>query len=462
MKHWISALVTFLSLSVGSVYAELNIEITQGMAAAVPIVVPSFEGPQFANQASNKLPVNISEIISNDLRASGRFKPIGGGRIQLNHTPSNSELSRWQKSGVENVIVGNIQPTGNNRYTVSFELWDVFKAPNGGAREGVRIDGGELVSHMGRPDHILTAKRYQNISGESLRALSHHISDVVFETLTGIRGVFSTRIAYVLVRDPKTHQGAQYVLEVADMDGFNPKPLVRSKEPIMSPSWSPDGKKIAFVSFETKESEIFIIDVATGSRKLLTTFPGINGAPSWSPDGQKLALVLSKDGSPNIYEMNIANKKLRKITDGFSIDTEPTWAPDGQSIYFTSNRGGKPQIYKVDVGTRKTNRVTYIGNYNARPSVTTDGKRMVMIHRGQDGIFRIASQNLISGEVDLLTHADLDESPSLAPNGAMVLYGTQAYGKSVLGVVTIDGRGQLRLPAREGSVQEPAWSPYLS
>lgn len=457
MKTWCRVLWMVTVFSIGCAKAELNIEITQGMAAAVPIAVPSFEGPRFANQSANQLPVDIAEVISNDLRTSGRFKPIGGGNALVSSRPSSGDLQRWQREGVENVVVGSVQPTGPNRYTVSFELWDVFKAPQGSP---VSVEDGELMANTGRPSHILTAKRYQNIRGEALRTLSHHISDVIYETLTGTRGAFSTRIAYVLVKNRGNE--FQYTLEVADMDGFNPKPLVKSKEPIMSPSWSPDGKKLAFVSFETKESQIYIIDVATGQRELLTTFPGINGAPAWSPDGRKLALVLSKDGSPNIYLMDIDSKRLTKITDSYSIDTEPAWSPDGRSLYFTSNRGGKPQIYKADLNSRKVSRITFEGNYNARPSVSADGKRMVMIHRGNDGVYRIASQNLATGEVDLLTHADLDESPSLAPNGAMVLYGTQAYGRRVLGVVTIDGRGQLRLPAREGSVQEPAWSPYLS
>lgn len=457
MRTWSRVLGVLAMLCASFAHAELNIEITQGMAAAVPIAIPSFEGPRFANQRANEMPVDISEIISNDLRTSGRFKPLGGESARMSHQPTSGDLVRWQQSGVENIVVGSIQPTGNNRYTVSFELWDVFKAPQSSQ---VGIEDGELIARSGRPDHILTAKRYQNVSGEALRSLSHHISDVIYETLTGTRGAFSTRIAYVLVKNQG--KNPKYILEVADMDGFNPKPLVQSDEPIMSPSWSPDGRKLAFVSFESKESEIYLIDVASGKRKLLTTFPGINGAPAWSPDGQKLALVLSKDGSPNIYLMDIATKRLTKITDGYSIDTEPAWSPDGQYVYFTSNRGGKPQIYKADLNAKKVSRVTYVGNYNARPSISANGRKMVMIHRGNDGVFRIASQNLLSGEVELLTHADLDESPSLAPNGAMVLYGTQAYGKRVLGVVTIDGRGQLRLPAREGSVQEPAWSPYLS
>jgi TolB protein len=453
--------ILLIALFSTSLQAELNIEITQGMAGAVPIAVPSFDGPKFASDRTQHETFDIAEIIGNDLRTSGRFRPVGGNMPRISNNPADVNLSHWKKMGVENIIVGQVQPTGNNRYNVSFELWDVFKAPNS-YQEAVRVEGGELVSEMGRPHYVLSAKRYQNVKGESLRALGHHISDVVFETLTGIRGAFSTRIAYVLVRPSKQYKGDEFILEVADMDGFNPKALVKSKEPIMSPSWSPNGKKLAFVSFEKKESEIYIIDLATGKRELVSTFEGINGAPAWSPDGRKLALVLSKDGSPKIYIMDLATKRLTKITKGYSIDTEPAWAPDGRSLFFTSNRGGKPQIYKVSLSNARVERVTFAGNYNARPSVSQDGKKLVMIHRANDGVFRIASQNLLTGEVNQLTHAELDESPSLAPNGAMVLYGTSAYGRRVLGVVTIDGRGQLRLPAREGSVQEPAWSPYLS
>lgn len=460
---WTYLVAIWAGIISASAVAELNIEITQGMAGAVPIAVPSFEGPKFANQRASvgSVPIDLAEIISNDLRTSGRFRPVGGNMPRMSNNPNDVNLKYWQKQSVENIVIGNVQPMGNNRYNVSFELWDVYKAPKS-HQEAIRVQDGELVSEMGKPSYVLTAKRYQNISGESLRALAHHISDVVFETLTGIRGAFSTRIAYVLVKPSAEYKGDEYILEVADMDGHNPKLLVKSKEPLMSPSWSPDGKKLAFVSFEKKQSEIYVIDVATGKRELLSTFQGINGAPAWSPDGRKLALVLSKDGSPKIYSMDVGTKRLTKLTQGYSIDTEPAWSPDGRSIFFTSNRGGKPQIYKVSMGNGRVERVTYKGNYNARPSISADGKRMVMIHRDHDNIFRIASQDLITGEVTQLTHADLDESPSLAPNGAMVLYGTHAYGKRVLGVVTIDGRGQLRLPAREGSVQEPAWSPYLS
>lgn len=462
MNKFRFAYVIIVGLLTLTAQAELKIQITEGVAGAVPIAVPSFEGPRFANRKyTQTTPVDIAEVVSNDLKTSGRFRPIGSNGPRISTQPSGVDLHHWQRQGVENVVLGNIQPIGNNRYSVSFELWDVYKAPREGQGQ-VRVQNGELISEQSKPDHILTSKRYPNISGDELRSLAHHISDVIYETLTGVRGAFSTRIAYILVRPSDTSASDEYILEVADVDGHNPKQLVRSREPLMSPSWSPDGKKLAFVSFEKKQSEIYVMDIVTGKRELLTTFPGINGAPAWSHDGRELALVLSKDGSPKIYTMDLATKKLRQVTKGFSIDTEPEWGPDGKTIFFTSNRGGKPQIYKVDLDNGRTQRVTYEGNYNARPTLAPRGNKLVMIHRGEDGIYRLASQDLKTGELRFLTHADLDESPSIAPNGDMVLYGTNAYGRRVLGIVTIDGRGQLRLPAREGSVQEPAWSPYLS
>ncbi len=444
--------IILLWLTSFACHAELIIEISQGTQGAVPIAIPSFNA---VGPSASSIPLDVSKVVASDLMTSGRFRPVGTAQAISNHRSIEGSLDEWQRIGVENVVVGSIAPTGNDRYTVSFELWDVYKVP----AKSVETRQGELITTT-TSEHVITSKRYDNIKGEDLRALAHHISDVVFESLTGIRGAFSTKIAYVLVQNNGGQN--QYILEVADMDGVNAQKLVKSHEPLMSPSWSPDGKQIAFVSFEQKKSQIYIMDVATGNRQLLSEFPGINGAPAWSPDGKKLAAVLSKDGSPKIYLIDVQSKKLTQVTRGYSIDTEPTFAPDGRSLFFTSNRGGKPQIYNVDLSTGKTKRVTFKGNYNARPVISPDGNTMVMIHRGQDGVFRIASQNLNNGQLRVLTNAKLDESPSLSPNGAMVLYGTRAYGKGILGVVTIDGRGQLRLPAREGSVQEPAWSPFLS
>jgi len=404
--------------------ARLNIEITQGMVGGVPIAVEATSqdaGSDFSFES-------LASIIRHDLKMCGRFEPRRVSPLQE---------ATWQKAGIENVVLGSVQPTAGGRWTVQFQLLDVYK------KEGI------------------TSQAFHGIHAENERALAHHISDIIYEKLTGIRGAFSTRIAYIMVTP--TPKGKRYSLEIADADGFNPVTLVQSKEPIMSPAWSPDGRQLAFVSFEKHRAEIYLIDVATGRRELLSQFPGINGAPAWSPDRQTLAVVLSKDGSPKIYLMDLMTRRLTQLTQGYAIDTEPVWSKEGRFLYFTSNRGGKPQIYRMEVSTRKVDRVTFVGDYNARPMLTPDGKHLVMMHRAErGGQFHIASQELATGQVYVLTHAQLDESPTLSPNGAMVLYGTQEGNRQILGLVTLDGRGQLRLPAREGSVQEPAWSPFLS
>lgn len=456
MKKKSIYLIGFIIASVTLIArADLNIEITQGMAAAAPIAITSFDGPKFASMGqAGSDQTDIAEVIRSDLRLSGQFRPVGADTPIISNKPTDNDITKWQREGVENLVFGRVQPTGGGRYSVSFELWDVYNASQkGGAPQEGNTTG----------QFLLAAKRFDNVPGAYLRRLGHHISDIVFETLTGTKGAFSTRIAYVIVKPRQAqNQSDAYMLEIADMDGYNPKLLVKSREPLMSPTWSPDGKRIAFVSFEKKESEIYTIDVATGKRTLISRSPGINGAPAFSPDGRKMALVLSKDGSPKIYVMDLSSKSLSQITKGTSIDTEPAWTPDGRAIYFTSNRGGKPQIYKYDFGSGNVERVTFIGNYNARPVVSPEGDKLIMIHKEDGEVYRIARQDLNTGDLKSLTKTSLDESPSIAPNGAMVLYGTSSRGKRALGIVTIDGRGQLRLPAREGIAQEPAWSPFLS
>ncbi len=436
--------------------ARLNIDITEGEAAGIPIAVTTSIQETSARNGVGSSFEEIASVVRNDLKMCGRFSPLYPEQFpNIRSTQQELDVSTWQTIGAENLVVGTVTPQGNDFYTVTFKLLDVYNVPSQGEKQ---LNNGELLVKNG---NVLIEKSFSGIRRQDFRALAHHVSDIIYEKLTGIRGAFSTRIAYVMV--VKTMDGNRYSLEVADADGFNPVSLVKSKQPIMSPSWSKDGKRLAFVSFEKNRAEIYIIDVATGERRLLSHFAGINGAPAWSPDGQKLALVLSKTGTPKLYMMNIATKELTQITDGYSIDTEPAWSADGRSLFFTSNRGGKPQIYRLDLASRKIDRVTFIGNYNARPMLTPDGKYLVMMHREDKGDqFHIASLELVSGQVTVLTHARLDESPTLSPNGAMVLYGTQDGDRQILGLVTLDGRGQLRLPAREGSVQEPAWSPFLS
>jgi TolB protein len=435
----------------------LTIEITQGVTQARPISMSPFLVTDSRGFGIDDIPVAVDQVIQSDLSNSGYFsflRASGAGS-----TPSKIQtldLLPWLQIGSENVITGKVERISRDKYQVEFVLFDVFKA--------FAPDGKSTAQGVGGPpgaqaaaNPVLLYQKYDNISGAQLRSLAHHMSDLIFEKLLGIRGAFSTRIAYIMVPDGKQRR---HQLVVADADGYNAHVLMDSKEPLMSPSWSPDARKLAFVSFERFRAEIYMIDSVTGRRERVSAFPGINGAPTWTPDGSKLALVLSKGGSPNIYLYDLGTKKLDQLTTGFSIDTEPSFSADGRRMLFTSNKGGTPQIYEMNLATKNIKRVTFDGGYNARASYTPDGKKIVMIHRDEGGTYRIALQDLASGEINLLTNARLDESPSIAPNGTMVLYGTQVSDKRILGAVSVDGRIKLRLPSNEGSVQEPAWSPF--
>jgi TolB protein len=419
-----------------SAHAILSMELTRGVAGAIPIAIVPFAPP--ANQLP---PQDVSGIITSDLQNSGRFKVYS--KSALNQFPSDaSQVSRdyFKRLGANNVVVGKIDALDGGRYQVSVQLLDIFQGEGTG--------------------NILLNKKF-TISGSEMRSLAHHISDLVFEEMTGVRGIFSTKMVYVVV--DRREEGARYILEVADQDGDNPRPLLNSPEPIMSPAWSPNGKQVAYVSFENKQAGIYIEDVATGARRLLSEFPGINGAPAWSQDGKRLALVLSKDGSPNIYIMDIASKRLTQVTRDFYINTEPAWSPDGKSLLYTSNRsGGLPQIYQLNLASGASTRISFDGDYNARASYTRDGKNIAMIHR-VSGVYNIAILDLDSGTMRVLNNSVGDSSsPSIAPNGSMILYDALYNGRNVLGMVSADGRVQLRMPARNGEAQDPAWSPFLS
>lgn len=438
IKRKFSAFLLFiLSIVVcHSAFALLSLELTRGVAGAVPIAVVPF------GTVGGTPPLDVYSVINNDLQNSGRFKVYG--REALSSFPN--ELHDVQNEyflnlGADNVVIGKVTALGYNRYHVTFQLLDVAR-------------GKSLPA-----EQVILDEKF-DVNGEQLRPLAHHISDLIYEKILGVRGVFSTKIAYIRVNRAVVPN--QYVLEVSDQDGENPHPLLTSTDPIMSPAWSPNGRKIAYVSFENRRASIYIEDVATGSRELVSSTKGINGAPAWSPDSRRLALVLSKDGSPNIYVLDLALHQLSQMTHDWSINTEPSWSPDGRSLIFTSNRGGGPEIYKLNVATRTSTRLTYDGSYNARGSFSPDGNHIVMLHQ-ESGVFNIGVLDLNTGSFRLLTNSSSDnESPSMAPNGSMVLYGALYNGHNVLGMVSSDGRVQVRLPARDGDVQDPAWSPFLS
>lgn len=418
--------------------AELmHIVIDGGKTGGLPIAVVPFavEGDK------NAIP-DIAQIIHADLFSSGQFTPLAFQSLrQFPKQASEVQFPYWQSLNVQDLVCGRIRQTGNSQYSVHFELLDISRQKAG-------------------QDHSpLLSMQFDNIASTEFRALAHHISDLVFEKIIGVKGFFSTRIAYVSVAQGRT--GSVHTLEVADYDGYHPRTLFRSNYPMMSPSWSPDGKRIAFVSFEKERSSINVVEVKTGHLERLTQFPGLNSAPTWSPDGRTMAVVLSKDGAPKIYTLDLSSKKLTRLTDGSGIDTEPNFAPDGRSLVFTSDRGGKPQIYKVTLGTGKTERLTFTGSYNAKPSLTPDGKNLVTLHRSDEGLFNIAVHSLEYGGVRVLTQSGLNDSPTLAPNGMMVIYGSQVNGRRVLGAVSLDGRFRIRLPSRDTEVQEPTWSPFV-
>lgn len=398
---------------------SLDLELTQGINAALPIGINSFG---YSSEAQN-----LKDVIDSDLKLSGQFRFINAPR-------ASSNVAAWKSLGADSVLTGNVSPAAGGRYTVHFELADA--AANG---------------------RLLLAKDY-TVSAQQMRALAHHISDEVYEKLIGERGIFSTRIAYIVVQ--RMSSGTKYSLEVAEVDGSSPQRLLVSTDPIMSPSWSPDGRQIAYVSFEKKRAQIFTVTVATGQRRLLTDFPGINGAPAWSPDGRQLAVVLSKGGNPKIYSIDLSSGAMKQLTFGDAIDTEPRFSPDGRSLLFTSGRGGSPQIYSLTLANGQVTRITYDGTYNARASYTPNKQNIVMLHR-ENGSFNIGVQDLVRGGILPLTSSPMDESPSVAPNGRLVVYATRYQDKGLLGLVSLDGRVRLRLPPRDGDIQEPTWSPFL-
>jgi len=421
---WSLVLLCFASVA----QANLVIEITQGRDDAVPIVVVPF-----ATQGE-KVAEDIAAVVSADLHRSGLFEPID--RNDLLSRPSQGKDIIWRDFRVlksEYLVIGRVEEKGGDEYKVAYELYDVQQ-------------GNQLLNES------FTARENR------FRDVAHTIADNIFEQLTGIPGAFNTKILYVTVNDGDKYP---YQLQYADADGHRTKTILRSKEPIMSPSWSPDGRKVAYVSFEEDGlPKIFVHNLVTAERQVVSQSEGINGAPAWSPDGQQLALTLSKDGHAQIYTLDLRTNKLTRRTHTRSLETEARWMPDGQSLVFTSGRGGGPQIYQLDLRSGKAKRLTFNGPYNARPDITPDGRHLVYVHR-KDGQYQIGVQDLKRNTFNVLTTSNLNESPSVAPNGTMVIYGSRQGGKGVLEAISIDGKVRVALPSEAGEVREPAWSPFL-
>ena len=429
MSRIYQTLLSFMLLASSATQAALTIEITQGVEGAVPIAVVPFGWDDKANAA----PENISAIISADLNRSGRFESLPDRDLVAFPTEATQvQFHNWRMVNVDHLVIGKISPLGGDQFDVQFQLFDVFR--------GKQSTGFSFKT-----------------SRADLRRVAHHISDLIYKEITGERGAFNTQIAYVTTSGSAKNR--TYTLLVADSDGYNPQTILTSSQPLMSPSWSQDAQRVAYVSFEDKKAAIYLQEIATGSRRKLASFKGINGAPAWSPDGRRLALTLSRDGNPEIYSMDVKSGALTRLTQNTAIDTEPVWTPDGRNVVFTSDRGGSAQLYQIAATGGAAKRLTFEGKYNAGADISPDGRKIAMVH-GDRGRYRIAVLDRDSGRVQVLTDGSLDESPSFSPNGSMIIYATGEGNREVLAAVSVDGRFKQRFSLQAGNVREPSWSPF--
>ncbi|MCA1799163.1 MAG: Tol-Pal system beta propeller repeat protein TolB [Xanthomonadaceae bacterium] len=429
MKKWMTG--ALLVLLAAPLHAQvLRIEITQGVSGALPVaVVP------FAWDGAGAQPIDASAVIAANLQRSGRFRLFPEADMVDRPTEAaRVNFQTWRAFGVDNLVIGRVRQTSPGNHALQFQLFDVLR-------------GQQLLGYS-----IPT-------SATNLRRAAHIASDMIYEQLTGERGAFATRIAFI--NATRTAEVSSYVLFVADADGENQQVVVRSPEPLMSPAWSPDGRRLAYVSFENRRPEVFVQELATGTRERVSALgEGVNGAPAWSADGRRLALALNEGARVNIYVLDMETRRHTRVTNGSAIDTEPVFSADGRFIYFTSDRGGQPQIYRAAVdGDSRAQRVTFEGNYNARPALSPDGRLLAVVN-GNDRRFRIGLYDLETGAFRLLSDGRFDESPSFAPNGRLVIYATEDRGTGVLATVSVDGRVRQRLGLAQGDVREPAWSPY--
>ena len=426
-RQWLCALGLLLGAQPAAL-AVLTIEVNRGVEAAIPIaVVP------FATEGTTAVDPGATAVIESDLSASGHFEVLDRADfISQPHNLDSIQYKDWRLLKAEALVIGKIIAIGNGQYEVRFRLIDVFREQ--------QLAGQKFITPVAR-----------------LRQVLHQISDIIYLTLTGKPGVFDTNIAYVSVQGRAPQK--RFLLQIADSDGYAPKTVLESSEPVLSPTWSPTGDQLAYVSFEQKRSMVFTQNIRTGKRKRIAEFTGINSAPKWSPDGRHLALTLSKDGNPEIYIYALATARWRRITRHTAIDTEPAWSPDGSALIFTSGRSGTPQIYRVVVDGGQPQRLTFDGVYNAAASYSADGKYIVMITNQGNG-YRVGLYSVATRTVTELTRGQQEESPSFAPNGEIIIYTAKRGGRDVLATVSIDGRVQQTLELHSGSVREPTWSPY--
>lgn len=425
-KFGLKAFVTScLFASFGAAHAQLTIDISGVGSNLYPIAVANFKNETATAQ-------QVAAVVRADLARSGRFSNIDPGAAPIGETDS-VDLGSWKARGANAFVSGSVTPTANGQFDVRFRLYDTATQQS--------LGGLSLVSPPA-----------------GLRMSAHKVADYIYEKLMGVRGVFATRLSYVV------RSGGRYQLQISDSDGQNANIALSSPEPIISPVWSPNGTKVAYVSFEKKKPVVYVHDLPTGRRTVVANQKGDNSAPAWAPDGQHLAVALSQDGNTQIYMVNADGSGLHRLSNGSTIDTEPTFSPDGRWVYFTSDRGGAPQIYKMSASGERSGggaqRVTFKGSYNTSPKVSPDGKLLAYISQGGGG-FKLYVQDLGTGEVTALTDTNHDESPSFAANGQYILYATRSGGRGVLAAVSTDGRIKQVLSVRGGEVREPSWGPFM-
>lgn len=419
-NHWM--FICLIGLVSPLVNAALDIEIFGGGATRIPVAIVPFADEGILQQ-------RVTDVIAADLKRSGLFKLVES-RGRSPYAPADVDYQEWVGRGASALVIGETAKLANGNIEITFFLMDIAK----------RSQMTGLIA---------------TVPESKLRAAAHRIADVIYEELTGAVGVFSTRIAYVLKR------GKQFSLRVADADGHNASAIFESSEPIISPDWSPDGRQLAYVSFEKKKPVVYVQTLATKTRKIVANFKGSNSAPAWSPDGKKLAVVLTSEGGSQIFLINADGSGHKRLSRSSGIDTEPSFSPDGQSIIFTSDRGGSPQIYRMPVtgnASGAAERLTFEGSYNVSPQFSWDGKQFTFIHRSGNG-FNVAVQDMATRQIQLLTKTKLDESPSFAPNDKTILYATEIGGRGILSAVSSDGQTRQQLTEHAGDIREPAWGP---